>query len=111
MATRKAKTATPANFGKRMREATLQAWTAIVLALIGAGLLIAGMVIPPPGELHPSVIQGFGLLTVMVAIFFAWDATVRGLNAKFEHGKTKVSVGGKSRRKSTQSDPPPNDDE
>lgn len=106
----KAKTQSPSNFGKRMREATLQAWTAIVLSFVAAGLIIAGIAIPPPGELHPTVIQGVGLLTVLVAIFFAWDATVRGLNAKFEHGKTKVSVGGKSKRKTTQSDPPPNEE-
>ena len=98
------------NFIKRMREATLQAWTAIILSFVSAGLIIAGIIIPPPGELHPSVIQGVGLLTILVAIFFAWDATVRGLNAKFEHGKTKVSVGGKSKRKTTQSDPPPNEE-
>lgn len=106
----KSKTTSASNFGKRMREATLQAWTAIFLSFVSAGLIIAGIIIPPPGELHPSVIQGVGLLTILVAIFFAWDATVRGLNAKFEHGKTKVSVGGKSKRKSTQSDPPPNDE-
>lgn len=101
---------TPAqNFIKRMKEATLQAWAAIVLAFIGAGLLIAGVCIPPPGEIHPSVIQGVGLVTVVIAIFFAWDATVRGLGAKFEHGKTKVSIGRDKKRKKEPSDPPPND--
>ena len=106
----KTKPQSASNFGKRMRETTLQAWTAIVLSFVAAGLIIAGIAIPPPGELHPTVIQGVGLLTVLVAIFFAWDATVRGLNAKFEHGKTKVSVGGKSKRKTTQSNPPPNEE-
>lgn len=98
------------NFLRRMREATLQAWAAIVLAFIGAGLLIAGICIPPPGEIHPSVIQGVGLVTVIIAIFFAWDATVRGLGARFEHGKTKVSIGKGKTRKVTQSDPPPNEE-
>lgn len=107
---KKKMTTSSQNFIKRMREATLQAWTAIILSFVSAGLIIAGIIIPPPGELHPSVIQGVGLLTILVAIFFAWDATVRGLNAKFEHGKTKVSVGGKSKRKTTQSDPPPNEE-
>lgn len=107
---KKKTTTSSQNFIKRMREATLQAWTAIILSFVSAGLIIAGIIIPPPGELHPSVIQGVGLLTILVAIFFAWDATVRGLNAKFEHGKTKVSVSGKSKHKTTQSDPPPNED-
>lgn len=107
---KKKTTTSSQNFIKRMREATLQAWTAIILSFVSAGLIIAGIIIPPPGELHPSVIQGVGLLTILVAIFFAWDATVRGLNARFEHGKTKVSVGGKSKRKTTLSDPPPNEE-
>ena len=97
------------NFVTRIREATLQAWAAIFLSVGAFGMLIAGVFIPPPGEIHPSVIQAVIIVTVIIAIFFAWDATVRGLSAKFEHGKTKVTVGGKSKRK--KSDPPPNDEE
>ena len=105
----KAKKTAPSTIVKRVREATVQAWAAIALSAVAAAMLIAGIFIPPPGEVHPSVIQGIGLMIVLVAIFFAWDATVRGLSAKFEHGNTKISVGGKSRRK--KSDPPPNDED
>ena len=31
-------------------------------------------------------------MIILVAIFFAWDAVIRGLNTKFEHGKTKITV-------------------
>lgn len=105
----KAKQAPESNFLMRVREATLQAWAAIILSFVAVGMLIAGIFIPPPGEIDPSVTQAAIIVTVIIAIFFAWDATVRGLSAKFEHGKTKVTVGGKSKRKN--SDPPPNDDE
>ena len=40
----------------------------------------------------PSIIQGVGLMIILVAIFFAWDAVIRGLNTKIEHGKTKITV-------------------
>ena len=105
----KAKQAQASNFLKRVREATIQAWAAILLSFVAVGMLLAGIFIPPPGEIHPSVIHAVIIVTVIIAIFFAWDATVRGLPAKFEYGKTKVAVGGKSKRK--KSDPPPNEDE
>jgi len=69
-----------------------QAWTAIALSVVAAGTFVAGICIPPPGEVHPSVLKGIGFMIVLVAIFFAWDAVVRGLNARFEHGQTKVSI-------------------
>ena len=31
-------------------------------------------------------------MIILVAIFFAWDAVIRGLNTKIEHGKTKITV-------------------
>jgi len=36
-------------------------------------------------------------MIVLVAIFFAWDAVVRGLDTKFEHGNTKVSISHRSK--------------
>ena len=76
---------------KNLKALTPQAWVAMALALVAAATFIAGIIIPPPGEVHPSVIQGIGLMIVLVAIFFAWDAVIRGLDTKFEHGKTKLS--------------------
>lgn len=107
--TRKVNYGPAQNFIKRIREATLQAWVSIILSFVAAGVFIAAIIIPPPGEVHPSVIHGIGLIIVIIAIFFAWDATIRGLGAKFEHGKTKLSVGGTKKRK-LQSDTPANEE-
>ena len=77
---------------KNLKALTPQAWVAIALAFVAAATFIAGIIIPPPGEVHPSIIQGIGLMIILVAIFFAWDAVIRGLNTKIEHGKTKITV-------------------
>ena len=77
---------------KNLKALTPQAWVAIALAFVAAATFIAGIIIPPPGEVHPSIIQGVGLMIILVAIFFAWDAVIRGLNIKIEHGKTKITV-------------------
>lgn len=82
---------------KKLQALTPQAWVAIGLAFVAAATFIAGIIIPPPGEVHPSVIQGIGLMIILVAIFFAWDAVIRGLDTKFEHGKTKLSFSQKSK--------------
>lgn len=41
-------------------KATLQLISAIVLILVGCGLLIAGFIMPPPGEIHNYVLIAFG---------------------------------------------------
>ena len=76
----------------KIKALTPQAWVAIALAIVAAATFIAGIIIPPPGEVHPSIIQGIGLMIVLVAIFFGWDAVIRGSETKFEHGKTKVTI-------------------
>lgn len=48
----------------------LQLVTAVVLVTLGAGLLVAGFVVPPPGEIHNSVLVAFGeILTFAGAVF------------------------------------------
>lgn len=38
----------------------IQLAIAVVVFLTGTGLLIAGFIIPPPGEIHDSVLIAFG---------------------------------------------------
>lgn len=45
-------------------------FSAVFLIVIGCGLLIAGFVVPPPGEIHNSVLVAFGeILTFAGAVF------------------------------------------
>ena len=39
---------------------TLQLLAAIALIALGCGLLVAGFILPPPGEIHNSVLIAFG---------------------------------------------------
>lgn len=38
----------------------IQIAIAVIVFLVGAGLVIAGFVLPPPGEIHDSVLIAFG---------------------------------------------------
>ncbi len=51
-------------------KSTVQLICAVFLVVIGAGLLIAGFIVPPTGEVHSSVLVAFGeTLTFAGAIF------------------------------------------
>lgn len=54
----------------RNHKHTIQLYAAILLIIVGCGLLIAGFVVPPPGEIHNSVLVAFGeILTFAGAVF------------------------------------------
>ena len=44
----------------RKHKPTIQLLAAVLLIIVGCGLLIAGFIVPPPGEIHNSVLIAFG---------------------------------------------------
>lgn len=54
-------------------KATLQLISAIVLIMVGCGLLIAGFIVPPPGEIHNSVLIAFGEILTFAGALFGID--------------------------------------
>lgn len=55
---------------QRERGRGLQLVCAVTLAVVGCGLLIAGFVVAPTGEIHSSVLVAFGeTLTFAGAVF------------------------------------------
>ncbi len=54
----------------RNKKGRWQLLCAVFLVVVGAGLLIAGFVVEPSGEIHPSVLVAFGeTLTFAGAVF------------------------------------------
>ena len=52
---------------------TIQLVCAVILIGIGAGLLVAGLIIPPPGEIHHSVLIAFGEILTFAGALFGID--------------------------------------
>lgn len=52
---------------------TLQLVAAVILLVVGCGLLIAGLIIPPPGEIHNSVLIAYGETLTFVGALFGID--------------------------------------
>ncbi len=44
----------------RLKGISVQLCTAVFMTVVGAGLLIAGFCVHPPGEIHSSVLVAFG---------------------------------------------------
>lgn len=66
----------------RKHRPTIQLIAAVLLIIVGCGLLIAGFVVPPPGEIHNSVLIAFGeILTFAGAVF--------GLKYHYEYGGSR----------------------
>lgn len=59
------------SFGRlQSKKPTITLLAAIFLIAVGSGLLIAGFIVPPPGEIHNSVLVAFGeILTFAGAVF------------------------------------------
>ncbi|MCM1163236.1 MAG: hypothetical protein NC339_03175 [Muribaculaceae bacterium] len=52
---------------------SIQLIAAIVLIAMGCGLLIAGFIMPPPGEIHNSVLIAFGEILTFAGALFGID--------------------------------------
>ena len=54
-------------------ESKLQLLAAVVLIVLGAGLLIAGFIVPPTGVIDNSVLIAFGEILTFVGSLFGID--------------------------------------
>lgn len=65
---------------------------AIVLTIIAIGLIIGSFFMPPQGKIDGSVLSAVGEIIGIIAIFFAWEAIDRGIDAKVTHGNTTIEL-------------------
>ena len=66
------------------RKITTQLLCAVTLVIVGCGLLVAGFIVPPRGEIHPSVLIAFGEILTFVGSLFGID-----YHYKFKYHKNK----------------------
>ncbi len=70
-------------------------WTVVGLTIASVIIFVVGMLLPPAGEVHPSVLKGLGIITVDITLVVFAYAIVSGKTATFTHGKTTASIGRK----------------
>lgn len=57
----------------RKHKHSIQLLAAIFLIVVGCGLLITGFIVPPPGEIHNSVLIAFGEILTFAGALFGID--------------------------------------
>lgn len=65
-------------------------WT---LTGIAIALLVVSMILPPTGEIHPSVIKGVGWIFAFAALGTLLKAMDMGVNATVRKGDASLTVG------------------
>ena len=79
--------------GKIIRHATLENIPFWVFAVISAGIGIAGFIVPPHGELHPSILKFISWMFAFDALWVFFKAFKEGLDARFQKGDVSVTLG------------------
>jgi hypothetical protein len=76
-------------------------WITLGLSVVSAALFLWGLLLPPAGEVHASVLKGLGIMTANITLVNLSYAISSGKTATFKHGNTTATVGGSKRKKET----------
>ena len=79
--------------GKIIKERLLSSisfWVCLCTSLV---LIALGFLVPPVGDIHPSVLTAVGELFGFATLAVAADAIKFGYDAKITHGNTTVQIG------------------
>lgn len=68
---------------------TVALWVCLVTSI---ALLVASFLVPPKGEISPSVLKAGSLLFAFAALMEAREAIMEGLGVKLTHGSTSVEI-------------------
>lgn len=79
-------------------------WSTIILTIISVGLLLTGLLLPPQGEVHPSLLQGLAIITADIALVNFAQAVASNKVATFKHGKTTATIGKTQKAKANAKD-------
>ena len=78
--------------GKIIKERLLSSisfWVCLCTSLV---LIALGFLVPPVGDIHPSVLTAVGELFGFATLAVVADAIKFGYDAKITHGKTSVEI-------------------
>ena len=79
--------------GKIIKERLLSSisfWVCLCTSLV---LIALGFLVPPMGDIHPSVLTAVGELFGFATLAVVADAIRFGYDAKITHGNTTVQIG------------------
>ena len=63
-----------------------------VCTIASIGLFIASFIVPPLGEISPSVLKAGGEIFAFAALMMLREAIMEGLGVKMTHGQTTIEI-------------------
>lgn len=63
-----------------------------VCTIASIGLFIASFIVPPLGEISPSVLKAGGEIFAFAALIMLREAIMEGLGVKMTHGQTTIEI-------------------
>ena len=79
-------------------------WAIIALTVASIALFLVALLLPPQGEVHPSVLKGLAIMTANIALVNFAYAIATNKVATFKHGKTSATVGATKKPKAKKTD-------
>ena len=79
--------------GKIIKERLLSSISFWVCLCTTLALITLGFLVPPIGDIHPSVLTAVGELFGFATLAVVADAVKFGYDAKITHGNTTVQIG------------------
>ena len=79
--------------GKIIKERLLSSISFWVCLCTSLALIALGFLVPPVGDIHPSILTAVGELFGFATLAVVADAIKFGYDAKITHGNTTVQIG------------------
>lgn len=77
-------------FTKRVRiSTTIALWVCVLCSI---GLFVASFLVPPLGEIDPSVLKAGGEIFAFAALILLREAILEGFGVKLTHGQTTIEL-------------------
>lgn len=76
-----------------VKKATVRNFAFWVCLICSIGLIVAGFLVPPTGEIDGSVLTAVGELFGFATLFVVYHAIEKGIDIKLQHGNTSVTAG------------------
>ena len=68
---------------------TIALWVCLIVSI---SLFVASFLVPPMGEISPSVLRAVGELFAIMGLIVLREAIMEGLGVKMTHGNTSIEI-------------------
>lgn len=73
-------------------------WAFFICMAVTIGLLVAGFIAPPPGQIDESVFRGCFIISIYPTLFTVFICILRGLHVHYDIKGGKITVGSKENK-------------